>query len=145
RVITYRQPVCDLLKGMGIILKAHSLSHYGFSQPRIAASRQRDQKCSSLFAHFLDRLKEAKDHDGSRLYDNCVVSYGTNLRSGHELKNLPALLAGGGAPSIKHGRHVVLREEDTPLANYWLTLMQETGVPIDSFSHSTGNLPELFA
>ncbi len=145
RVVTYRQPVCDLLVGMGMTLKAHSLSHYGFSKPRIVASRERDKKCSELFAHFLDRLKEAKDIDGSRLYDNCIVSYGTNLRSGHELKNLPAILSGGGARDIKHGRHIVLPEEDTPLANYWLTLMQQAGMQIDSFSHSTGIVPELLS
>ncbi len=145
RVVTYRQPVCDLLAGMGVTLKAHSLSHYGFSEPRIQASRERDKKCSALFGHFLDRLKEAKDIDGSRLYDNCIVSYGTNLRSGHELKNLPAILSGGGAKAIKHGRHIILPKEDTPLANYWLTLMQQAGVPQDSFSHSTGIVPELLS
>ena len=145
RVITYRQPVCSLLVGMGVKLKAHSLSHYGFSIPRTEASEQRDKKCMELFAHFLDRLKEAKDMDGSSLYDNCIVSYGTNLRSGHELKNLPAMLSGGGAPKIKHGRHVVLPETDTPLANYWLTLLQQAGVDLESFSHSTGTVPELLA
>lgn len=145
RVVTYRQPVCSLLSGMGIKLKAHSLSHYGFSQPRILASQERDRKCTSLFAHFLDRLKEARDMDGSRLFDNCIVSYGTNLRSGHELKNVPAILSGGGAKRIAHGRHIILPEEDTPLANYWLTLMQQAGLPLDSFSHSTGIVPELLA
>lgn len=143
RVVSYRQPVCSMLAGMGINLKAHSLSHYGFSQPRTIASRERDKKCSDLFAHFLDRLKQAKDIDGSRLYDNCIVSYGTNLRSGHELKNLPALLSGGGAKQIKHGRHLLLPKKDTPLANYWLTIMQQAGMDIDKFSHSTGIIPEL--
>ncbi len=143
RVASYRQPVCSLLSGMGVKLKAHSLSHYGFSQPRIQASRERDKKCISLFAHFIDRLKEAKDIDGSRLYDNCIVSYGTNLRSGHELKNLPALLSGGAAKDIKHGSHIILPEEDTPLANYWLTLMKQADVPVETFSHSTGIVPEL--
>ena len=143
RVVSYRLPVCSLLSSIGIKLQAHSLSHYGFSQPRIDASRQRDQKCMGLLAHFIDRLKEAKDIDGSRLYDNCIVSYGTNIRSGHELKNVPAILTGGGAKDIKHGRHIVLPQEDTPLANYWLTLMQQAGVPIEQFSHSTGVIPEL--
>jgi len=145
RVFSYRQPVCSVLEGMGIALKAHSLSHYGFSEPRTIASRQRDKKCSTLFGHFLDRLKEARDTDGSRLYDNCIVSYGTNLRSGHELKNLPAILSGGGAPDIKHGRHIALPKKDTPLANYWLTLLQQAGLELDAFSHSTGNIPELIS
>ena len=143
RVVTYRQPVCSMLAGMGINLKAHALSHYGFSKPRTLASRERDKKCSELFSHFLDRLKEAKDIDGSRLYDNCIVSYGTNLRSGHELKNLPAILSGGGAKDIKHGRHLVLPKKDTPLANYWLTIMQQAGLKTDKFAHSTGTIPEL--
>lgn len=143
RVVSYRLPVCSLLESMGISLKAHSLSHYGFSQPRIEASRQRDTKCMKLLASFLDRLKEAKDFDGQPLFDRCIVSYGTNLRSGHELRNLPAILSGGGAADIRHGRHIVLPQQNTPLANYWLTLLQQASVPIDSFSHSTGNLPEL--
>jgi hypothetical protein len=142
RVVTYRQPVCSVLSGLGMALKAHSLSHYGFSQARIVASKQRDKKCTELFSHFIDRLKEAKDMDGSRLYDNCIVSYGTNLRSGHELRNLPALLTGGGAKGITHGSNLVL-EPDTPLANYWLTLMKQADLPIDKFSHSTGIIPEL--
>lgn len=143
RVVSYRQPVCSLLQGMGVSLKAHSLSHYGFSQPRILASRERDKKCSSLLAHFLDRLKQAKDMDGSRLYDNCIVSYGTNLRSGHELRDLPAILSGGGAKQIRHGRHIQLPKRDTPLANLWLTLIQQAGISADTFSHSTGIIPEL--
>ena len=59
RVVTYRQPVCRLLEGMELKIKAHSLSHYGFSQERRLESEQRDQKCMELFAHFIDRLKEA--------------------------------------------------------------------------------------
>lgn len=144
-VVSYRQPVCSLLAGMGIKLKAHSLSHYGFSQPRILASRERDKKCSALFAHFIDRLKEAKDSDGSRLFDNCIVSYGSNLRSGHELKNVPAIVTGGAAGGIKHGRNIVLSKQDTPLTNYWLTLMQQADIKVDSFSHSTGIVPELLS
>lgn len=143
RVITYRQPVCDLLLGMGITLGAHSLSHYGFSKSRIAASKERDKKCSALLAHFIDRLKEAKDSDGSRLFDNCIVSYGTNLRSGHELRNVPAILSGGGADKITHGQHIQLPQANTPLANYWLTIMQQAGMDIDTFSHSTGIVKEL--
>jgi hypothetical protein len=37
----------------------------------------------------------------------------------------------------------VLPQEDTPLANYWLTLLQQAGVSAESFSHSTGIVPEL--
>ena len=86
-----------------------------------------------------------KDSDGSRVFDNCIVSYGSNLRSGHELKNVPAIVTGGGAEQIKHGRNIVLPKEDTPLANYWLTLMQQGGIETEQFSHSTGIIPELLS
>ena len=39
-----------------------------------------------LFAWFIDRLKETKDLDDRRLYDTCIVSYGSNLRAGHGFK-----------------------------------------------------------
>ena len=143
RVVTYRLPTQSVLTGMGINLQAHSLSHYGYSEPRTLASQQRDKKLTELYAHFLDRLKEAKDSDGSRLFDNCIASWGTNIRSGHTLKNVPAIFAGGGGEKLRTGEHIILPEEDTPLANYWLTLMQQVGVPAEQFSHSTGTLGEL--
>ena len=145
RVVTYRLPTQSVLTGMGINLQAHNLSHYGYSEPRTLASQQRDRKLTEVYGYFLDRLKEAKDIDGSRLFDNCIASWGTNIRTGHTLKNLPAIFAGGGGAKLRKGEHIILPEEDTPLANYWLTLMQQAGVPVEQFSHSTASLNELLA
>lgn len=145
RVASYRLPVCSLITSLEIKLSPHSLSHYGFSQPRRAASEQRDKKLMELFAWFLDRLKETKDSEGRRLYDSCIVSYGSNLRAGHGLRSLPALLSGGGADRIKHGRHIVLPNEDTSLANYWVTLLQQAGVDTPRFHYSTGIVSELYS
>jgi hypothetical protein len=61
------------------------------------------------------------------------------------IRNVPAIVAGGGARDIKPGRHVVLKKEDTPLSNLWLTLLQQAGVPARSFGGSTGVLSELLA
>lgn len=96
-----------------------------------------------LFAWFIDRLKETKDLDDRRLYDTCIVSYGSNLRAGHGLQSLPALLTGGGADRIKHGRHIILPKEDTSLANYWLTLLQQADVNTPNFHYSDGEVSEL--
>ena len=145
RVVTYRLPTQSVLTGMGINLQAHNLSHYGYSEPRTLASQERDKKLTEIYGYFLDRLKEAKDMDGSRLFDNCIASWGTNIRSGHTLKNVPAIFAGGGGEKLRKGEHIILPEEDTPLANYWLTLMQQAGVPVEQFSHSTGTLDEIVA
>ncbi len=143
RIATYRLPVCSLISSLGISVSPHSLSHYGFDDGRRAASEQRDQKLMEIFAWFLDRLKETKDSDGRRLYDTCIVSYGSNIRTGHGLQSLPALLSGGGADRIKHGRHVILPKEDTSLANYWLTLLQQAGVETPNFHYGTEVVSEL--
>lgn len=144
RVISYRLPVTALLDSLELNITAHAMSHYRASKSKQAKSEVRDQKCMELFAYFIDRLKETKDVDGSRLYDNCIVSYGTNLRSGHELRGLPALLTGGGAPDIKHGRHLLLGEY-TRLSNYWLTLLQQADINVEQFSDSTGTITELLS
>lgn len=145
RVCSYRLPVCSLLTSLEISMSPHTLSHYGFSPERRAASELRDKKLMELFAWFLGRLKETKDAEGRRLYDSCIVSYGGNLRTGHGLQGLPALLSGGGAPRIKHGRHIILPKTDTSLANYWLTLLQEAGVQTPSFNYSNNIVSELLA
>ena len=145
RVATYRLPVCSLISSLDISQSPHSLSHYGSNAELTAASQRRDQKLMELFAWFLDRLKETTDSEGRRLYDSCIVSYGSNLRAGHGLQSVPALLSGGGADRIQHGRHLVLPKEDTSLANYWLTLLQQAGVETPSFHYSDGEVTELLS
>ena len=144
-VVSYRQPVASVLRSMGMAFDPHALSHYGGSETRTIASQQRDRKTTELLAHFIDVLKATREVDGSSLFDSCILSWGTNLRSGHMIRNVPAIVAGGGAKDIKPGRHVVLKKEDTPLSNLWLTLLQQAGVPARSFGGSTGVLSELLA
>ena len=139
RVVTYRQPVARLIKGLGITVAPHDMSHYG-PGPRMEASKLRDKKQSELLAYLLDKLEAVKEADGTSLLDNVSISYGSNIRTIHYLDNCPTVIAGGGA-GIKHGRHVVLAAKQTPLANLWLTLLQGVGIEIDSFGDSTGTLP----
>jgi hypothetical protein len=55
---------------------------------------------------------------------------------------LPTLLLGGGAGTIKGGRHLVY-PEDTPLTNLQLTLLHKMGVPAEKLGDSTGQFTEL--
>jgi len=141
RVVTYRQPMANLIKSMGIGVAPHDMSHYTPGE-RMEASKQRDRKQSELLAHLLDRLDTVQEADGTSLLDNVCLSYGSNIRSIHYLDNCPTVLAGGAA-GVKHGRHVVLAAKHTPLANLWLTLLGNVGLEIDSFADSTGTLAEL--
>ncbi|EDM26863.1 hypothetical protein LNTAR_06444 [Lentisphaera araneosa HTCC2155] len=143
-VISYCQPTKSLLKGLGIYYDPHSISHYTVSKERTAASQLRDRKNTELLALLIDNLKAKKEFDGSSLYDNCTIAWGSNIRTAHMLKNLPMILSGGGMNNVVHGRHLVLPEKDTPLANLWLTLMQKNNIQINKFADSTGPIKELF-
>ena len=48
-------------------------------------------------------------------------------------------MVGGGAGSIKGGRHVRVAK-DTPLTNLHLTLLDKVGVPVDKLGDSTGRV-----
>ena len=59
----------------------------------------------------------------------------------HDNRNLPILLAGGGFP---HGQHVAYRRDNnTPLSNLYVTLLQRLGIETESFASSTGSISEL--
>ena len=142
RVITYRQPVDSLLKSWGMNIGSHTLSHR-YSGARAEMSRLRDFKSMELFAGLIDLFKKTPDTNGQSLFDSTLISYGSNIRMGHGIRGCPAIYAGGAAEKLKKGEHIILPEQDTPLANYWLTLSQQSGVEMDSFSHSTGTISEL--
>ena len=144
RVMTYRQPVNTVLKDIGVPYTGHDLSHYERSQgDRMEFSQKRDEAQSKLLAGFLDKLKATKETDGTSLFDNAVLAFGSNISSVHFLNNCPTVLAGGGA-GIKLGQHLVL-SKDTPLCNVWLTLLHGVGIKAARHGDSTGVAKELIA
>ncbi len=142
RVITYRQPVDTFIRSLGATITGHNMSHYT-NGSRLSVSEMRDRKQTELFAYLIDRLKETQDADGSRLFDNVSLSYGSNIESIHYLRNCPTIITGGGA-GIKHGQHFVMKDPKTPLCNLWLSLLQGSGIEVDSHGDSTGVIEELW-
>ena len=93
----------------------------------------------------IDRLKEIKEVDGSRLFDNVILTYGSGVRSGHANVNLPVIVTGGGQGKIKPAGYIELSENNRRLSNLWLTILQSAGLEIDTFAHSTGTISEIMA
>lgn len=144
RVLTYRQPVTTLLTSMGLKTEAHTMSHYhGRPGDVVESSRKRDLTQSELLAGLITRLKNAKEPDGSTLFDHTTVVYGSNIRTGHSLDNCPTLITGRGA-GVKLGENIVVTK-GTPLCNAWLTLLKGSCVDVGSFGDSTGELGEIKA
>ena len=142
RVMTYRQPISSLLTSLGIRVAAHDMSHYSPGE-RLEASQRRDLVQSELLSGLIDKLKETKEADGSRLFDHTCLVFGSNIRNVHYLDNCPTLITGGGA-GIKLGQHLVV-SKDTPLCNAWLTLLQGLGVNVPRHGDSTGIIKDLIA
>ena len=140
RVMTYRQPISTLLTSLGIRVAPHDMSHYAPGE-RMEASQKRDLVQSQLLAGLIDQLKETREGDGSNLFDNTCVVFGSNIRNVHYLDNCPTILAGGGA-GVKLGQHIVVAK-DTPLCNAWLTLLHRLGINVPRHGDSTGVIKEL--
>lgn len=142
RVMTYRQPVQQLLQSLDISVAPHNMSHYTPGE-RMEASKQRDLAQSELLAGLIDKLKATKEADGSSLFDHTALAYGSNIRSIHYLDNCPTIVTGGGA-NLKLGQHMAL-PKDTPLCNVWLTMLHGLGVEAQRHGDSTGVVKELQA
>src|SRR5262245_15658939 len=96
-----------------------------------------------LFADYLEKLRSTPDGEGS-LLDHVILLFGGGISHSdrHTHGPLPTLVVGGGAGSIKGGRHLVYPEH-TPLTNLQLTLLSSLGVPAEKLGDSTGELKEL--
>lgn len=96
----------------------------------------------SAYAHIVTRLAEKKEPDGRSLLDRSAIVLGSGMGHGHvhSFTNLPVLVAGGLGGRLEKGQHLRL-PEGTPLANLWLTLLQQVDCEVDAVADSTGPLP----
>ena len=120
----------------------HNLSHHGQSVEKVRQLKDADQQQMTLLAKVLGRLTEHRE-GGQRLLDRTMVLFGSNLGDAntHDNTNLPILLAGGG---FKHGQHLAFRrDQNTPLCNLYVSMLQKMGVDADAFGSSTGPLAGL--
>jgi hypothetical protein len=120
----------------------HNLSHHGQSVEKVAQLKDADQQQMTLLAKVLGRLTEHREGD-QRLLDRTMVLFGSNMGDAntHDNTNLPILLAGGG---FKHGQHLAFRrDQNTPLCNLYVSMLQKMGIEADSFGSSTGSLAGL--
>lgn len=123
----------------------HSLSHHRGDEDKINQLKKIDKYLIGEFAYFLERLKTTTE--GQRtLLDNCMIMYGSGLSDGnrHWHHDLPVILAGRGGGTIQTGRHIAC-EQETPLNNLFLSLLDRMGTDIKQIGDSSGRLKELDA
>ncbi|MDA0723231.1 MAG: hypothetical protein O3B25_03065 [Verrucomicrobia bacterium] len=72
--------------------------------------------------------------------DRTMVLYGTCMgkANAHSNNNLPVLFAGGG---FDHGQHLTFdKENNFPLPNLYVSMLQRLGIETDQFASSTGTM-----
>lgn len=119
----------------------HSLSHGTGKDQGYEQWARYDQFLAKQHAYFLQRLHDATDGEET-LLDRTVSIYGSATSTTHNARNYPLVLSGGDKLGLKHG-HYRRYNESTPLSNMHLTVLQQLGVPLDSFADSTGTMAEL--
>jgi hypothetical protein len=105
----------------------HEMSHHGGDATKLA---QYEKICgfhSAQFAAFVEKLRAAKEGEGTVLARTLAV-FGGGISDGnrHNHDDLPIVLVGGSALGVKGGRELVL-EKETSLNRLHLALLEKMG------------------
>lgn len=102
----------------------HELSHHQNNIEKLDKIARINKLHSEQVAYLFTKLKQAK------IFDNTIVSYGCGIEDGnsHKHHDLPILVAGGG---IKGNQYKVF-DQETPLNNLWLGLLNHIGIPMNN-------------
>jgi len=144
RVITFmigKEQSARAYPQIGVPEAHHPLSHHNDQDHLVEHMSKINRYHTELFAKYLAKLRATPDGDGN-LLDNMTILYGSGISNStrHSGDNLPLLVVGGGAGTMRGGQH--LKYNDQPsMANLLVTLMDKMQVPVDRIGASTGALP----
>ena len=129
---------------IGVPESHHPVTHHGNDPVKLMKVAKINRFHVSLFAEFLEKLQRVPEGEGT-LLDHSIYMYGSGMGDpdAHDHSNLPIIVAGGAAGKMRGGRHIRFKKP-TPLSNLHLTLLNKVGVPMETFSDSTGTVDELF-
>jgi Protein of unknown function (DUF1552) len=131
-------PVLEI-EGAKITDGYHNLSHHGKSESKRTELKIIEECHMKLLAELLTKLKETPEGEET-LLDRTMVLYGSNFgdANAHTCFNMPMILAGGG---FKHGQHLAFStEQNYPLPNLYVSMLQRMGIETDRFASSTGTM-----
>ncbi|HVS52377.1 MAG TPA: DUF1552 domain-containing protein [Opitutaceae bacterium] len=132
-------PAVEGITDIAITEGYHNLSHHGKSPEKLAQLRALDVAHMKLLANLFTDLKGVRE-DEDTLLDRTMILYGSNLgdANAHVCTNMPVIFAGGG---FRHGQHLGFdRENNYPLPNLFVSMLQRMGIEQDKFASSTGTM-----
>jgi hypothetical protein len=121
----------------------HSVSHHQDDPAKIDALTRIQTYHVRMLAYYLEKLRSTSDGDGS-LLDHSLILYGSNMSNSnlHNHYPLPVILAGGAAGALQGNRHVKCARE-TPMTNLLVSMLDKSGIPVESLGDSTGTVVDL--
>ena len=148
RVVTFqlaREASTRTYPQIGVVEPHHPISHHGNDPVQLEKLAKINKYHVSLFAYMLERMSSITDGNGS-LLDGSTYLLGSGMGNPdvHDHKNLPIVVASGSRTGIVGGRHIRFGDEQTPLANLHLSLLDSVGVHLENFADNTGRVDELF-
>jgi len=123
----------------------HELSHHQGDPAKQDKLAKIDTWEVSKLARLLEKLNTITDAQGNPLLDTTAVFFSSEIEDGnsHSHNNMPVLLAGGLGGKLNTGQHIVYNDEP-PMANLFITIMNAMGVPATTFGdNGTGQIPGL--
>ncbi len=129
---------------VGVKESHHGLSHHRNDPQTVEKLTKIDEYLVQQYAYFLERLDSIEEPGGGTLLDHSMVLYGSALSDGnrHSHDNLPIVLAGSARGQFRTGRHIVC-EQETPMGNLFLSMLDAMGTPAQSIGDSSGRLTAL--
>lgn len=127
------------LRGATITDSYHNLSHHGKAEDKLSQLKAIDEWHMKLLADLFTQLKAVTEGEET-LLDRTMILYGSNLgdANAHSTTNLPTLFAGGG---FRHGQHLAFdREQNYPLPNLFVSMLQRMGLEEEKFASATGTM-----
>jgi len=133
----FATPVFEISEEETSLNGYHNLSHHGQAKEKIAQLERVDHRQMRVLRDLFQRLAGRPEGE-SNLFEHTMTLFGSNLGDAniHNSTNLPILLAGGG---FKHGQHLAFDHDDNPpLCNLFVTMLQQMGIEADAFGSSNG-------
>ena len=124
---------------LGLSKTHHNLSHATDKEGQLQFAKY-DLFLSQQIAHFLERLNEYQDRNGSVL-DNTIVLFGSGASTTHN----SAQPADADRRRSQHGpeaRHLLAKTARRGCRTCYLSILRSLGIEQESFSDSTGTLSE---
>jgi hypothetical protein len=95
-------------------------------------------------AYIADRLDKVQEGDRTLLDNSMIVYLSSMMTGGHNNNQLPVVMLGKGGGSIRTGRILdYLNKPNRKMCSLYMSLMDRTGVHLDSFGDSKERLAEI--